>query len=76
MLPGCIGLMLIQGNRMEMELGLSLNLWILENRKMIRVAGGHLEKHTLSGLGEISNHTWYHSHINDASCLLAEQERV
>lgn len=36
MLAGCIGPMLIQGNRMELERSLSLNLWILENRKVIR----------------------------------------
>lgn len=58
-----MGLMLIQGNRMELESGLvSLNLWILENRKVIRVDGDHLKKHTLSGLVEISNHTGYHPH--------------
>lgn len=74
MSPGCIGLMLIRGSRMEC--GLYLNLWILEDREVIRVAGDHLEKHTLSRLGEIFNHTWYHSYMNDASCLLAEQERV
>lgn len=36
MLAGCIGPMLIQGNRMELGRSLSLNLWILENRKVIR----------------------------------------
>lgn len=43
---------------------------------MIRVTGDHQEKHTLSGLGEIFNHTWYHSHISDASCLLGGEERL
>lgn len=36
MLAGCIGPMLIRGNRMELEHRLPLNLWILENRKVIR----------------------------------------
>lgn len=36
MLAGYIGLMLIQGNIMEQKCSLSLNLWILENRKVIR----------------------------------------
>ena len=56
----------------------SPNLWILENRKVIRVMGDHLEKHTLSGLDEIPDHTGMLSitAINHASSLRSGPERL
>lgn len=67
------GLMLIRGERMEMEKLIS-ELWDIGKmiRKVIRLVGVHLEKHTLSGLDGISNHTitLRSTAANDSSSLL------
>lgn len=67
MSPGCVSLILIPKlmDFREYE----------SDYKVIRVMAEHLEKHTLSGMDEISGHTGGSRRINDASRLLEGLER-